>query len=52
MMVRLLDVAVLQKDVPAEKLTAGMRGTVVAVLESPGLAYEVEFVMKRELRSP
>jgi hypothetical protein len=47
MVVRLLDIVVLQKNLPASNLTAGMRGTVVEIHENPRLAYEVEFCDER-----
>ena len=37
------DLVVVGRDVPEHGLTAGMRGTVVFVFETPSLAYEVEF---------
>ena len=40
---KLYDVVILQVDLPEEGLSKGMRGTIVAVLDVPQAAYEVEF---------
>jgi hypothetical protein len=39
----LYDVVEVVNDLPDEKLTAGMVGTIVHVFHEPRLAYEVEF---------
>jgi Domain of unknown function (DUF4926) len=39
----LYDVVEVVNDLPDEKLTAGMVGTIVHVFDEPRLAYEVEF---------
>lgn len=48
MKLSLLDVVFLNVDLPAVGLTKGQIGAVIDVYHSPSLAYEVEFVMKKE----
>jgi hypothetical protein len=40
---KLLDVVTLNRDIPEEGLTLGLRGTIVDIYKSPRIAYEVEF---------
>jgi hypothetical protein len=40
---KLFDVVRLKEDLPQQGITKGMVGTIVALFETPEVAYEVEF---------
>ena len=44
---KLLDLVLLKEDLPTEGLRKGMVGTIVALFDTPEVAYEVEFANDR-----